>query len=290
MLNLAITLLLAVAFAACGGEKQAATWTGANPEEQSRGPDAPTPKEEVPLERIRDEGSPGKRTVMFPASGLRAREYVLCAGPRSKCENDSRLREPYEHRALELTKDGQSALFRLAGRSFLVTEASETSVYAMDNPRGAQDASRTPRFRRLRIDGTEVPLEMVSGPVQSRTPPDDWSLTPSVPGAGVVLIDFSERISPGGVQIHILVDERPRALRQVDLPRNGPNPGLFAGRYWRSNPHEVPWLVYRNCGVEWVAGDILPRRLLGCAEAGQFARRHSGGRGLERLRARRLVS
>lgn len=221
-----------------------------------RGPDAPRPAEEWSLERIRDEGSRGDRTVL--ESGLTAREYVVCDGLRAQCEGDGPLREPYEHRALEVSQDGRSALFTLADSNFWVTAFDEASVLAMDNPHGARDPFGS-RYRLLRIDGTEVPLEMVKDPV------------PAVPGASVVVVDFADgSADPEVLQHAFLVDEREGTLRPLDLPRNGALPGLLAGRYWGPNTDEFLWFVYVDCRVFWVAGGTLRKRRLDCADDFEF--------------------
>jgi hypothetical protein len=220
-------------------------------------PGAPTPEQEWPLERIRREGSPGDEMVM--ESGLRAREYVVCDGPRAACENDRPLRAPFQSVALEVTQDGQSALFSMAADvgedSHSVTAFDETSVFAMDDAHELGDPSGL-RYRLLRVDGTEVPLKLVTDTV------------PAVPGTGVLVIDFSPGADPETVQHAFLVDERNGTLRPLDVPRNA-DLGLV-GRYWGPNTDEFLWFVDVDCRLYWIAGGTLEKRRLDCADDFEF--------------------
>lgn len=222
----------------------------------TRGPQAPTPEEEWPLERIRDEGAAAEETVT--ESGLAAREYVVCDGPRWKCEGDPPLRGPYQHAALELTRDGRSALFSLAGEADdarRVTAFDETSVLAIDNPRDALNRSGW-RYRLLRVDGTEILLDLVGDTV------------PAAPGSDVVVVDFSTDTDPGGMEHALRLDERAGTLRPLDLRRNA-DLG-FAGRSWGPNTDEFLWFVSVDCRVSWVVGGVLEQRRLDCAHDFEF--------------------
>jgi hypothetical protein len=217
-------------------------------------PGAPTPEDEWPLERIRDEGSPGDETVL--ESGFTTREYVVCDGPRSACEGDGPLRVPYQHVALEVTQGDRSALFSMgATTQHWVAAFDEDSVFAMDNPR-EKDTSHQLRYRLLRVDGTAVPLELVLQPV------------PAFPGPGVFVVDYSGSADPEGEQHAFLVDERERTLRPLDVPRNAELG--FGGRYWGPNTDEFLWFVYVNCQVYWIDGGTLEKRRLDCADDFEF--------------------
>jgi hypothetical protein len=194
---------------------------------------------------------------MVTESGITARTYVVCDGPRSRCENDPLIREPYEHRALEVTQDGRSALFSMAAdddTSPSVRAFDERSLFAMDAPHQAPDPSGW-RYRLLRADGTEVLLNLVMDPV------------PAVAGAGVLVIDFGGA-DPESVQHAFLVDERNGTLRPLDVPRNAELGTV--GRYWGPNTDEFLWFAYTDCRVYWIAGGTLEKRRLDCADDFEF--------------------
>jgi len=214
-------------------------------------PGAPTSEQEWPPQRVREEGSPGEKIMLGP--DLSARLYVVCDGPSFKCENDPPLRRPYQHVALEVTWDGPSQLFGVATGVVQpwVRAFGKGSVFVMDDP-GQTGNPDGFRYRVLHADGSEVLLRLVMEPV------------PAVPGPNVVVVDYS---SVDAVQHALLVDERARTLRPLDVPRNGDSD--FAGRYWGPNPGEYLWFAYVNCHVFWIDGDALKSHRL-CSDRSGF--------------------
>ena len=178
------------------------------------GTPSPSTSTEWTPERFRDEGS---AEVLIPAteSGLTATQYLACSGT---CSGE------LSNRALEVSQDGQSALFEVRGlvvswSPVWVDVYDEDSVLVQD----AAEEGRTEepaRFRLLQADGTAVELRMVDEPA------------PAAPGPGVSVIDpyfaWSRGMSgPDDREKLYLVDGGAGTLQPLDVPEEvvawGPN-------------------------------------------------------------------
>ncbi len=143
---------------------------------------SPSPLNEWTPERFRAEGTP-KVLIPETTSGLAATEYLACEGT---CEGE------LSNRALEVSQDGQSALFEVRGLGVSFVPVSvqvfdEDSVLVQDAKDGSPDGPT--RYRLLQADGTAVELRIdedpVPGcprtkrvPVRLRTPPGAEALRP----------------------------------------------------------------------------------------------------------------
>ncbi len=195
---------------------------------------SPTPtetsstSEEWTPERFRAEGSPD---VLIPPteSGLTAIQYVACEGT---CQGELR------DRALEVSQNGQSAVFEVRGLevSFApvwVTVFDEDSVLVQDAENGRPEGPV--RYRLLQADGPAVQLQMVEDPA------------PAVPGPRVFVIDPYSAWSRGSAgpddhQDIYLVDDLAGTLRPLEVPEGiaswGPNVDEFL---WGANGCRVTW-------------------------------------------------
>jgi hypothetical protein len=158
--------------------------------------------------------------------------------------------------ALELTQGERAALFSIdASAHNWVAAVDEDSVFVMDNPHDELAPDQL-RYRLLRADGTEIPLEL------------DLDTVPASPGPGVMVVDFSWFQGDPSAEHAFRVDERERTLRPLNLPHNA-NLG-WMGRYWGPNPAEFLWFVSVDCRVYWVAGGTLQKHQLDCADDFEF--------------------
>jgi hypothetical protein len=201
--------------------------------------------DEWPLERIRAEGTVYDDETKTTDSGITTRAYIVCDGPRSACENDQPLRVPYQHAALEVTQDGQSALFDLgANELYWAAEFHAGWVFVMDDPRDDAWGGNVLeyRYRVLRADGAEVDLQLVT------------DVAPAVPGPDLFVVDYGEDANHDGFEDVYLVDLRAGTLRPLDVPRPG-GIGSLPARHWGPNVDEFLWFADRNCTVQWATED-----------------------------------
>lgn len=194
---------------------------------------SPSTSTEWTPERFRDEGS---AEVLIPAteSGLTATQYLACSGT---CSGE------LSNRALEVSQDGQSAVFEVRG---LVVSWSPVWVNVYDEDSVlVQDAAEEGRpegpvrFRLLQADGTSVELRTV----------DDAA--PAAPGPGVWVIDpylaWSRGMSgPDDHEKLYLVDGDAGTLQPLDVSQ-----GINA---WGPNVDEFLW-GSAGCRVIWQQAD-----------------------------------
>jgi hypothetical protein len=196
---------------------------------------SPSPDEWTP-ERVRDLGTVGE-SMTATASGLSASQYSVCDGPR--CQGNEGPSEAM-HSALEVTQDGQSAVFDVHYEIYLWFSAfDDNSVLVQD---GAEVGAR--RFRLLQADGSAVELELVDG------------AAPAAPGPGVVAIPSSPIIA--GSDVLYAVDDRAGTIQRVDVPE--------AVRYWGPNSEEFLWGVTDDCRVFWATASSRDFRPLDCSD------------------------
>jgi hypothetical protein len=215
----------------------------------NQGP-TPTPTDasdsEWTLERIRTEGIVDMEDVT--ESGITVRTYAACDGPESVCgpNIDPPIRRKHSHFALEVTQDGQSALFSVdGGWPYVVTAYHDDALIIMDGqPRIGVDPADPSygRHRLLRADGTEHHLRLEVDPA------------PAVPGPELVVIDRARYEGEGtaAVQFAFRFDESAGTLQRLDVPRNDLR--LF-GNSWGPNTDEALWFVQAiDCRVDRVVG------------------------------------
>ena len=205
-----------------------------------------------PLERIRAEGTVEQEDVT--QSGITVRLYGRCdEGMRapdvpesveSVCgpNVDGPIRRTHSHFALEVSQDGQSALFSGEGEQpYVVTAYGEDAVIVMDGEPGIGVDPADPsygRYRLLRADGTETTLQLEADPA------------PAVPGPDVVVIDRAEYEGEGiaAIQFAFRLDERAGTLQRLDVPRNDLR---MVGNSWGPNTNEALWFVQSiDCRVD----------------------------------------
>jgi hypothetical protein len=212
--------------------------------------DTPSTDVEWPLERIRAEGL--LEDELVTESGVRARAYLVCDGPGSACTQDPPLRIPYQHAVLEVTQDGQSALFGLGANGMHAMQAfDDDSVLVVDDPLDQVDLERAARHRVLRADGSEVELQVVN------------ELVPAIPGPDLFVVDYGEDASLDGFQEIYLVDLLQGTLRLLDVPRLQPDgrflqhvlPTGLDARHWGPNVDQFLWFADRDCTVQWADED-----------------------------------
>jgi hypothetical protein len=223
----------------------------------TQGP-TPTPTfssdDPVPLERIRAEGRVEDEQVT--TSGITVRTYVLCDGsPECSRDTDGPIRREHEQFAIEVTQDGQSALFRIGNSAMtVVTAYDDATVLVMDPLVPTVDPLDPFRnsYRLVRADGTEIPLQVDAEPA------------PAVPGPGVVLINHYD-IDPDSdsmaSQKVLVVDENERTVRALDMPT------IDGRRTWGPNLDEFLWLVTFSCDVHfWTSDGTFEFRDPGCTD------------------------
>lgn len=212
---------------------------------------SPSPSGAWTPERIRAEGSPGD-SVAAAESGLTARQYVVCDGP--SCDGADGPPEDM-HVALEVSQDGQSALFDVRGATQAqVRVFDEASVLVQDAE--DVDLDHPVRYRLLQADGTAVELQMLVDPA------------PPFAGPGVIVIgDYRSWDLMDGVDDVYLVDDRAGTLRPLDVPDE-------AVRYWGPNVDEFLWGVSDDCRVFWATAGTLEHRRLDCTNSLDFTWMH----------------
>ena len=229
---LVVVLVGATAVASLQGGEQAlvpATPTG-RPDPSPLSPGDWTP------ERTRAEGRPLALLVDAPSGPVTMQLY--CAAPAtatgSPCDNYHGY-DPQEeqHWALDLTQGDDSALFDVLGTP-LVLDVGEDLLLVQDGP------DRAPRFRLLKVDGSERPVRLLSDPVPSRHGPD------------VVLVQALEAyrrgsIGPDGTEERpYLLDRGAGTLRPLAVP---------AGvKWWGPNVSERIW-GGAGCRITWQRPD-----------------------------------
>lgn len=200
-------------------------------------PASPTPTEspspststEWTPERFREEGS---SDVLIPTtdSGLTATQYLACSGT---CSGE------LSNRALEVTQDGQSALFEVRGLGsswapVWVEVYDEDSVLVQDAAEEGRPEGPV-RFRLLQADGTAVELRPVDDPV------------PATPGPGVWVVDpyaawGSGMSGPEDHQSLYFIDGPAGTLQPLDVPSEvdawGPNVDEFL---WGADACRAIW-------------------------------------------------
>lgn len=189
-------------------------------------------------EQIRAESTQAT-PVLTTESGFTVRQYELDI-------------EEERHIALEVAKNGQSALFDVLGEEAWVSDFDETSLLVQD------DATWPPtwpqidwgRARLLRADGTSVELRRLPDPA------------PAVPGPGVVVVDISNRRMAGSDSLY-LVDDAARTIQRLDAPDEV--------RYWGPNVDEFLWGVTAGCQVFWATAGTFEERQLPCSDGLDFS-------------------
>lgn len=213
--------------------------------------DAPSGPDEGTPEQIRDEGTlEGER--LTTASGLTVRVYVVCDG--GPCGPGRNPQPDSVDRALEVGKDGRSAVFEVGRGNIGIDELDDDSVLVVDSVGTAPDSPA--RYRVLQPDGTAVQLRMVDDPASP------------APGPDVVVRDVGWRSGSGRDGLY-LVDRAAATLRPLDLP---PAVGGANGvRYWGPNVDEFLWGATDDCRVFWQTGDgTFSQRRLGCRAGAGF--------------------
>lgn len=228
--------------------------------------DEPTTDDEWPLERIRAEGIVEEEDVT--QSGITVRLYGRCdEGMRapevpesveSVCgpNVDGPIRQAHSHFTLEVSQDGQSALFSGEGEwPYVVTAFGEDAVIVLDGEPGIGVDPADPsygRYRLLRADGTETPLRLAADPA------------PAVPGPDVVVIDRAEYEGEGiaAMQFAFRLDEQAGTLQLLDVPRNDLG---MVGNSWGPNTDEALWFVQAiDCRVDRIVdGTVESHRACG---------------------------
>jgi hypothetical protein len=218
-------------------------------------PTVPT-DEQWPLAQIRLQGRVDHE--QHQSGGLSVRTFVLCDGsPECSPGTDGPIRRRHEHRALEVTQNGRSAMFRIGNSAMtVVTGYDDATLLVMDPLPGAADFFDPIQngFRLVRADGTEIGLRVES------------DRAPAAPGPGVVLVNHyavdpdSDSIES---QLVLAVDANERTVRALDLPQN-----LDLRRTWGPNLDQSLWFVTSSCDVySWTPTGMLQHRGGGCASS-----------------------
>jgi hypothetical protein len=185
-------------------------------------------------ERTRAEGSPVPFLGSAP-SGFDTQLY--CATDSASSSSPCDRYHPYnpdedQHRAIEVTQGGESALFDIEGTPW-AESFDEDSILVQD---GTDDA---PRFRLLQADGTAVQLRLLS------------ERAPAVPGPDVMLIQALElhrlaSIGDDKEEPPYLVDDDAGTLQLLDVPQEI--------EWWGPNVDEALWGA-DGCRAIWQQPD-----------------------------------
>lgn len=209
--QLALAAVAAVAVVVVGVGVAGAALSGGQRSEGPAQEPSPSLSDAWTPERIRDEGTPGD-VIAATESDLTARIYVVCDGPL--CDSDGGGPSENKYRALEVTHQGQTALFvvsGIGGQGPWIRVFDDDSVLVEDTAPDGVWPEGPARFRLLRADGTEVPLRLVEDPA------------PAAPGTTIVVIDDFRRhgAGMGGGQESYVVDDLAGTLRPLERPAGG---------------------------------------------------------------------
>lgn len=218
-----------------------------------------------PLERIRAEGDVEAEYVT--ASGITVRLYSRCDESlrrpdvpktiESVCDPDidAPIRRAHSHFALEVTQDGQSALFSVHGEGGTVVAAYGDDAVAYSDHESPVHDLYTDRYRLLRADGSEAQLELRMD-----------SAVPAVPGPSVVAVYFEGVGGQESISHPFLLDEEAGTLRPLETSRSAEERDRVerelgawypeAGLSWGPNAEQSLWFVYHDCTVRWGSGEF----------------------------------